>query len=857
MARLSKIVRSNPLSNFAQVTPAAGGGFGLIADALETVNERIQPVAADKLRREGEERGRKAAEGDRPATYAARNASMARYGGPTNLAAEGWEAIRAGIFKGESGGDYDALFGYENRPGGAFSNVKLTSMTVDEALEFSKPSGEYGQSVKAKIGRVATPMGAYQVVGTTLRGAKQGMGLTGSEVMTPELQEQIGQYIYQTQGTGAWEGYRGPQSRGKSKAKMPDPEDPNVQVRTKDGNIELRKYSEFSGPLLQADTIAAQSAYQDTMVNQSAIDMAEMRLQFEFDPSGFAQTAKTYVDEIVKAAPDEIRGILRSELENEVERTVLGIQADKSRNVRQRASNANSALMDRFNTEYSDALISGDEDAILQSEQRLNNVMRVRENLPGSTWTMEDSAGVIFNTRRSAGIEAQRRKEREFKAFKDETQDRLDLAITAIKAGHMAEGEGLLDDPSIAALFPELVREGNAFRNLRDEMPNFMQMTPDQMDEAAAGMKSVEVQEEWQIDVTEAAGKTASENRKAWEADPVQRASDVLAQQPPDITGAIESGDPAQIMKAMTERRAYMNDLREKGYFENPTFFSETEAEALKSLFSPELPPEARAAMAAGISSAFGTNGVDAFNEIDGDSTTMYAGKLLSVGGSGAVASEIIRGKDLMREGIAKMPQKTTFAQTFNDSFADAFSAMPMPAGVRADIVEAAQAIYAARSVAGEMDDEASDALMTEAFNAAMGAGTNKRGEATGGVQVVFDADTAVPIGITADQMEGAVRAAFNGGTARLSGGGGRTQAPMPEELDLTTFAAASEQGVPLFNGKPIDRRTYQRGDIGVEAMGGQTYGLTVTVGGQTYDATGGNGERYTFKMDRLIEETR
>lgn len=120
-----------------------------------------------------------------------------------------WDQIRNGIFAGESGGDYNALFGYSNRD--RFSGAPLTSMTVDQALQFADPSGPYGQWVKGQIGRVATPMGAYQVVGTTLRAAKEGLGLTGNEVMTPELQDRIGQWIYQTQGTGAWEGYRGPQ----------------------------------------------------------------------------------------------------------------------------------------------------------------------------------------------------------------------------------------------------------------------------------------------------------------------------------------------------------------------------------------------------------------------------------------------------------------------------------------------------------------------------------------------------------------------------------------------------------------------------------------------------------------------
>jgi len=105
------------------------------------------------------------------------------------------QQLKANVFPGESGGDYNALFGYSNRPGGQFADVNLTDMTVDQALQFSDPSGPYGQWVKGKVGRVATPMGAYQVVGSTLRAAKRGLGLTGNERMTPELQDQIGQWI--------------------------------------------------------------------------------------------------------------------------------------------------------------------------------------------------------------------------------------------------------------------------------------------------------------------------------------------------------------------------------------------------------------------------------------------------------------------------------------------------------------------------------------------------------------------------------------------------------------------------------------------------------------------------------------
>jgi len=174
------------------------------------------------------------------------NDTMAALGKTPN----GWDGIKAGIFAGESGGDYNALFGFQNRPGGAFSNVQLTNMSVDDALKFADPNGPYGQHVKGQIGRVATPLGAYQVVGTTLAAAKKGLGLRGDEVMTPALQDRIGQWIYQNQGTGAWEGYKGPQQ---PQGGM----DPEILTAMSDPNLSPEMKSALS-MLLQQRIAAAQ-----------------------------------------------------------------------------------------------------------------------------------------------------------------------------------------------------------------------------------------------------------------------------------------------------------------------------------------------------------------------------------------------------------------------------------------------------------------------------------------------------------------------------------------------------------------------------------------------------------------------
>jgi hypothetical protein len=121
---------------------------------------------------------------------------------------QNWDQIaQQNIFPGESGGDYNALFGFANRPGGQFAHIQPSQMTVGQVMDFTNPKGAYGQTVKGQIGRVATPVGAYQVVGTTLRAAVNALGLDPNMPFDKNTQDMIGQWIYANQGPGAWEGW--------------------------------------------------------------------------------------------------------------------------------------------------------------------------------------------------------------------------------------------------------------------------------------------------------------------------------------------------------------------------------------------------------------------------------------------------------------------------------------------------------------------------------------------------------------------------------------------------------------------------------------------------------------------------
>ncbi len=84
-------------------------------------------------------------------------------------------------------GNYDTLLGHSDQ--GIFKNIKVDERTVNQLIEFSGPNGAYADYSRRQVGRMATPMGRYQIVGATLRRLKKDLKLTGQEVFNQELQD--------------------------------------------------------------------------------------------------------------------------------------------------------------------------------------------------------------------------------------------------------------------------------------------------------------------------------------------------------------------------------------------------------------------------------------------------------------------------------------------------------------------------------------------------------------------------------------------------------------------------------------------------------------------------------------------
>ncbi|QCM09981.1 hypothetical protein CFBP6625_06195 [Agrobacterium tumefaciens] len=98
----------------------------------------------------------------------------------------------------EGGGSYSTLYGNrQRRKGSPFEGVDVSNMSIGQVIDFTRPDGAYGQSVKGEIGRVATPTGRFQIVGTTLRNAVNELGLDPNTPYNAETQDLIANHLAQ------------------------------------------------------------------------------------------------------------------------------------------------------------------------------------------------------------------------------------------------------------------------------------------------------------------------------------------------------------------------------------------------------------------------------------------------------------------------------------------------------------------------------------------------------------------------------------------------------------------------------------------------------------------------------------
>ncbi len=141
------------------------------------------------------------------------------------------ESVTQNMLRAREADNYDTLYGnFEKKKDSPVFDYKVTEKTLGELVEFSKPSNAYGKYVKPRLGKntearrrglTSTPMGKYQIVGTTLRGIIKDMRLPSDLVFNKETQDAMFLFLARQKMQGkktlaqkrqalkeTWEGFR-------------------------------------------------------------------------------------------------------------------------------------------------------------------------------------------------------------------------------------------------------------------------------------------------------------------------------------------------------------------------------------------------------------------------------------------------------------------------------------------------------------------------------------------------------------------------------------------------------------------------------------------------------------------------
>lgn len=874
MAQLRRVTPSNPLSNFRQSAPPSGGAFRLMAEVADDAYRSLLPAAEKEMQAYGEGVGREIARqqiGDPKGAMAV--ASMAAAPPPSG---DGWlrysnqgatrdkpinsslsnamsflpeMGITMEVFSGgqDGIGEGDRRTGSVRHDHGNAADVFFykDGRRLDWANEADRPLFE--EIVRRGKAAGVTGFGAgdgYMQAGSMHLGFGN-PGVWGAGGKGENAAEWL---------RAAYDGEPSP-AGGVTVSTSGQPAFTPTMLREADGKLTGRLFSPLSGPLLQVANAAAGVAYQSDVTLKAQTDLMGLSEQFKLDPEGFGQAAQGYMDDILKAAPEMFRSDLRGTMEKEVQRRFLGMVEERQRDIAQRADNSSRALVERYSDDYAAALVGGNEEEIAAAREQLGSVLTARESLPGASWTQDQSQNIIIKAEDAARRETERAQKEQTSAWKGQ----LSTIYDAAKNMRTAVDEAILQNPIVEMLLPEEVRKARSATILRDQMPSFMRMTPTEQAAAIEEMRAQPVGAPWENDLFETAEDAALDNAKAWDKDPIQRAAEVLPEKPPALPSGEEVlNNPAAFTQALSDRAAYAQGLKEKGYVDFVTYLTDEEAKEIGAMFGKDVPPDVRAAMAGAVVAGLGDASGQFFKDIKSDDPVLkMSGMLLARGGDQVTAGIAMRGQALIDEGLVQVPSVASSVKAVAPDVAAALSAVPGAA--EADVMKFATAIYAAEARGLDPNSPTAKAKMKEAVQQALGQTTSKRGDVLGGVQRVAGSDVLLPPGVSGAALDEAISGGF--APVKEMGAwdnfgaiwGGVDRRPVADIWGAAGIGQ-SKGSIPMMGGEPVPASLFSDGRVRLVPTANGAYRMQVQVGGGVRDVLNANGTVFQFDAQALID---
>lgn len=836
MAQIRKITRRDQVSTFQNVAVDTGSSLRTAAGLAMMAYENIKPAAIEQMKEQGTEAG----------------VEMARsqIGNPNVTMSSKGSDFRNALRGSESGGNYGVINseGYTgayqwgqgrlddyNKANG--TNWTLEQFRSNPSLQETAQDWHEGDILKQLGGFVGTTVNGQVLDEAAIIGMAHLGGVGGAR----QYIETGGAYNPADSNGTRLSDYA---SRfGGLNVRMSSQSEPTV-VMTSDGKIEPRLYSPLSGEILQAHNAAAQIAYRSEIEVKAAGDLLDLSNQFLLNPGGFQQAAQQYIDQLVQDAPAPFRPELRLVMDRTVGQRYLGMVEDQQRDTRQRAANANYALVDRYSNQLAEAIASGNTAEIETARTSLDSALTARQALPGLAWTPEQSTNVILDAEKTADRLI---KSRQAEVNRVNT-DKLKSIIAAAENGQVAADEGILKDPTLAAALPDLTADALAAVTFRDALPSFQSAPPAERKAVIDELRAQPVTDPRDVKMVKAAEKADETVTKAFKEDPVAAAGTYLSEKPPEIISPTE--DPQGFATTLKARFDYMASLKQAGYPTQGVILSAEEAKTLGPMFGRDIPPEMRAAAAGAVVSSLGADAQAFFRQIKTDSQVLpFAGMMMALGNNPEVATEMLRGEAMLEQKMEPTPTGASSLAAVSPDIAAAVMANPGAQAQIPQIMAATRAIFVARNPGYQGDDR--QALMEDALQAALGRGTDIAGNVTGGVAEIGGRQTLVPVGVRPEDMQGAIEKAL---------------AP-PNSLDVfgdwspdpAVWKAAGALGRPMIGDRAVQlSRDWNNDLVQLVPVQGDMYRLQIKVGDSWADAypEGSPMLPFLFRVGPLMEAT-
>lgn len=859
MAEIRKVVPSAGVSNFQQVAADGGGAFRVLADGMNQAYDMLKPLAI-KQRIE-------------------HNADIER-----QIARQQIGDPASGLSTGGSSSGGGA--GVPKNAGWVVNGLVARGMAPHHAEGFAINFKDESNFNTAAVGDGGNAYGLAQWNGPRKRGLEafatsQGKPASDGDVQLDFLMQEL-----RSNEAGAWSKIQSTGDRGSAAAAVLNhferpaeqhrarreaaylggnvsvstsgaadaPYQAPTMIREADGKLTARLYSPMGGEVVQASNAAAGVAYQSEMMLKGMGDLMGISEQFPLDAQGYQQAAQGYVDQIVDKAPDMFKADLRTSLEREAKQRTLGMMEEQHRDIRQRANNSSSALVDRWSDNLSSAIAGGNPDEIAAAQGELDGVLAAREALPGVSWTPEQSDNVRIKAADAAQTAIKARETEQKATYKTS----LDTIAKAANAGLHGADESILNNPEVAALLPEEYLKARGAILRRETMPGFTAATGPDRKAALAEIVAMPVNTAEDVATIEAFREADKAATKAFDEDPIAAATTYLPQKPKPLPTP-DPTNPQAFINSMSERGVYARKLVEGGYADKLSLLSADEAKTFGAMLGKDVPAEARMAMAGAVVGALGDDAATFFRQAGNtDPVLEHSGVLMASGAPEQTSFEALKGQEMLATKQANKPTSAGRIEDIDPAMAQAIAMLPGdPVKIADTIMQTAIAIAAYRSPnTADPSSEEAKTVMQGALQSAFGQSTNLRGELIGGVQpiggrygilggVVTGNPTVLPPNMSGERLNTAMEAAF----APLIGYSG------PVQPDL--WIAAGAVSAPMKGGVPLPNELLSDGRITLSLEGGTTYSMQYMSPGGPVDITDAKGGLFVFDAEKLITASR